>query len=195
MEDGHRLTARRILVLGKSGSGKSTLSRELSSILGIKHVEIDAIFWRPNWQQTPKGVMQTILDRELDPAGEWIADGNFRAFADITWRRAELIVWLDYPVVPVLWRLLLRSAWRIWTRQQVCGENYENGWGILWPSHEHNVLLACLYQRRNHAREYPRMIKEYGEDKVMVFQDERTCQAWVEKVRQRGQEQQQEQPS
>jgi adenylate kinase family enzyme len=174
---------KRILILGKSGSGKSTLAKKLSSLLSIRHVEMDAIFWKPNWGQTPKDEMRAILEKELQPDGAWLVDGNYRSFADLTWSRAELIVWLDYPLLFVLWRLLLRSIRRIWTKEKVCGENYEDGRAIFSPNKDDNILIDCVRQQKIHAREYPRMTKEYGSGKVLVFRKESECEEWLETLR------------
>ena len=39
----------KINVVGTSGSGKSTVSKRLSQILDIPYIEMDKIFWGPNW--------------------------------------------------------------------------------------------------------------------------------------------------
>ncbi len=36
-------------VVGTSGSGKSTFSKALAEKLAIEHIEMDQIFWGPNW--------------------------------------------------------------------------------------------------------------------------------------------------
>jgi adenylate kinase family enzyme len=174
---------KRILILGKSGSGKSTLAKKLSRLLTVKEVELDSIFWKPNWTKVFSDDMRIELEKQLRPDGEWIVDGNYRAFADITWAHAELIIWLDYSILFVLWRLFLRSVQRIWTQEQVCGENYESGWAIFWPTMEYNVLIACLYQSRKLKNEYPKMIKEYGEGKMLIFKKEHECEEWLERLR------------
>lgn len=181
--DSHGSFPKRILLLGKSGSGKSTLAKKLSALLNIEHVEIDMIFWRPNWTKTPKDEMRVQVDAKVRPDGEWIVDGNYRYLADITWQRSDLIIWLDYPMLFVLWRLFLRSVWRILTRQKVCGDNYESGAALFWPTYEYNILLCCLGESRKHQNDYPKFMKEYGQDKVMIFKKEEECEAWLERVR------------
>jgi adenylate kinase family enzyme len=40
---------KRINVIGTTGSGKTTFSKELSTALGIPYVQLDELFWKPNW--------------------------------------------------------------------------------------------------------------------------------------------------
>ncbi|CRL43945.1 Shikimate kinase [Sodalis glossinidius str. 'morsitans'] len=39
----------KINVVGTSGSGKSTSSRRLATQLAIPYIEMDTLFWQPNW--------------------------------------------------------------------------------------------------------------------------------------------------
>ena len=44
----------------------------------------------------------------------WIIDGNYRSdLGHITWSAATDILWLDYPIYVVLWRLWFRTIGRI----------------------------------------------------------------------------------
>lgn len=43
---------KRINVVGTSGSGKSTFSQMLAETLEYPHLEMDAIYWKPNWQES-----------------------------------------------------------------------------------------------------------------------------------------------
>jgi len=48
----HRPSSR-INVVGSTGSGKTTVARLLAEQLGLDHIKIDALFWKPNWEETP----------------------------------------------------------------------------------------------------------------------------------------------
>lgn len=182
MEDNNSIP-QRILILGKSGSGKTTLARHLSTLLSIPHIELDTLFWNPGWTKTPPLLMRQKVDTLVTPHGSWVVDGNYRAYADITWQRAELIIWLDFPIVVNLWRLVCRSVWRMWSRERCCGENYESGRALLWPTVEYNILICCWYEWRKHAKEYPRFIGEYGEGKVVVLRSQNEVDVWMESFR------------
>lgn len=45
----------RIAIVGTSGVGKTTLAKYVAEVLDIPHVELDALFWRPNWQEYSTG--------------------------------------------------------------------------------------------------------------------------------------------
>ena len=61
--------AQRINVVGTTCTGKTTLARRLSEVLGIPHVEMDALYWEPNWTPAPADILAqrvteaTTLDR------------------------------------------------------------------------------------------------------------------------------------
>lgn len=44
----------RILVVGTSGAGKSRLAGQLAAALGVPHVELDALYWGPDWTPRPR---------------------------------------------------------------------------------------------------------------------------------------------
>lgn len=108
---------RRINVTGTSCSGKTTLARELATRLGVRHVEFDALFWGPDWTPVPADVFRSRLAAAL--AGEqWVADGGYAAVRDVTWSRADTVVWLDYPMPTVLARWARRTVRRSRSQQE-----------------------------------------------------------------------------
>lgn len=45
--------AKRINVIGTSGSGKSTIARAIAERLDIPVYELDSLYWKPEWTETP----------------------------------------------------------------------------------------------------------------------------------------------
>lgn len=43
----------KINVVGTSGVGKSTLARRLAQELSLPYIEMDVLYWLPEWQGTP----------------------------------------------------------------------------------------------------------------------------------------------
>src|SRR5919197_1581708 len=95
----------RIVILGRTGSGKTTLARELAATLGVPHVELDSLYFGPDFSTAPLPVLRERTTAAI--AGErWVTDGNKRAVRDLVWPRADTIVWLDYHFYVRLWRLV-----------------------------------------------------------------------------------------
>ena len=99
--------ARRISVVGPSGSGKSVLSRSLAERLSLQHVELDRI---RQAHASDAEFIRRVGALTAEPA--WIVDGHYRLVRENIWRRADMIVWLNYPLGFVLFRLFGRFAAR-----------------------------------------------------------------------------------
>ena len=101
----------RIVVVGRTGSGKTTFARELAAALRVPHVELDSLYFGPEFSTAPLDVLRERTAAAI--AGErWVTDGNKRAVRDLVWPRADTIVWLDYPVWVSLRRLARRARSR-----------------------------------------------------------------------------------
>lgn len=79
---------RRIAIVGTSGSGKTTVAARLASSLGLPHVELDALFWRPDWRQANLEEFRASVDTATSGEG-WICDGNYSRARDIVLPRAD----------------------------------------------------------------------------------------------------------
>ena len=103
---------RRVSVVGTTGSGKTTLARALADRLGVPATEIDALFWGPGWTAARRDELRAKVARAA--AGDaWVIDGNYSASRDLVWSRADTVIWLDYPLPLILFRLLRRIVARI----------------------------------------------------------------------------------
>src|SRR5262245_36023374 len=95
----------RIAVVGTTGSGMSTFSRRLSGALGLPHIELDALFWKQNWEQTTDEEFSSAVNSAVSQP-RWIVDGNRSRARHIIWSRATTLIWLDYPLTRTFPRLL-----------------------------------------------------------------------------------------
>ena len=149
----------RVVVVGTSCSGKTTLARQLSRALGSSHVELDAIHWKPGWQERPVDEVRQMASDAV--AGErWVMDGNYSSVRDIVWGRATTVVWLNYPFRVVLWRALSRTTRRVITQEELFSGNRE-GFRQSFLSRDSIILWAITSHRR--VRQEYRRILDGGE--------------------------------
>jgi adenylate kinase family enzyme len=132
--DPKRLPLSRVNVVGSSGSGKTTFARRLAAQLGTPHIEMDAVFWEPNWTQPRDEVFFERLSRVL--AGErWVLDGNYQRTTHVKWARTQTVIWLDFSRTRKTLRVLRRALARVVSQVE------------LWPGTGNRESLRMLFSR------------------------------------------------
>ena len=117
---------RRVAVIGTSGAGKTTFAGAIAARLGLPHIEFDAIFWRPNWEEPDRDEFRSAIEAALDGATDgWVTDGNYSTVQDAVFARADSIVWLDIGLVTCLRRVTTRAVRRAWAGEVLWGTNRE----------------------------------------------------------------------
>ena len=85
---------KRVVVIGNSCVGKTTFSSRLASSIGLTHIELDALFWEPNWKEAANEVFRSRVSTALN-SESWVVDGNYaRRIKDVVWPKAEMLVWI-----------------------------------------------------------------------------------------------------
>ncbi|MCB9421959.1 MAG: AAA family ATPase [Ardenticatenaceae bacterium] len=171
----------RIVVIGTTGSGKTTLARQLAQKLELTHVEIDSLHWGPDWIPVPDDAFRQRI-REALPTERWVIDGNYRKVRDIIWPRAEAVIWLDYPLVVVLWRLLCRAIRRT-ARQEILWSGNRETWRKQFFSRESLFLWAPQTHPR-HRREYPVFFArpEHAHLQIVHLRSVQQTKKWMDRV-------------
>jgi hypothetical protein len=149
----------RIVVVGRTGSGKTTLARELAPTLGVPHVELDSLYFGPDFSTAPLELLRERTTAAL--AGDrWVTDGNKRAVRDLVWPRADTIIWLDYSLRVSLWRLAKRARSRT---SQLTAEASRTGRRSGLPRQllaAANGVLTALRSHAGQRGEYRRLFAE-----------------------------------
>ena len=141
----------RIIVVGCSCSGKSTYARSLSAVLGFPRVELDALYWGPEWQPKPAELFRALTAQAV--AGErWLVEGNYGGVRDLLWPRATAVIWLNYSFLTVFRRALYRTLKRILTRETLWQGNRES-FRRSFLSRE-SILLWVITSFRRRNREF-----------------------------------------
>lgn len=171
----------RVIVIGTTGSGKSTLAARLAEILRCPFVEPDALFWGPQWTPVPREEFRRRV-AEAVAGDRWTIGGNYSAARDLIWRRADTLVWLDYPLPLVLWRLSRRTLRRILTREALWGGNVET-WRGQFASRD-SLYVWALKTHFRRRREMPTLLAqpEYAHLEVLHFRRPGAAERWVHSV-------------
>jgi adenylate kinase family enzyme len=129
----------RVLVAGSTGAGKTTMARALSDLLGLPHVELDALFHGPGWTPRPEFVADV---EAMLATGRWITEYQYRVVKAPLLTAAEAVVWLDHPFPLVARRLIGRSIARAITRRPFYNGNTERAGAWLHDSHPLRIVFS-----------------------------------------------------
>jgi len=157
------------------------MARRLAEGLGLPHVELDALHWGPGWTLPP---IEEFRQRTAEAlAGEaWTVDGNYSRVRDIVWRRADTLVWLDYALPVVLWRVISRTVVRVARREELWSGNRESLRNSFLS--RDSIILWALKTYRRRRREVPILLgqPEYSHLKVVHLRSVRRARQWLEEV-------------
>ena len=172
---------KRIVVIGVTSSGKSTLGEKLAKRFDLAYIELDALHWEPDWQGAPLEVFRARVEKALGQSEKWAVAGNYHVVRDLIWPQAEAVIWLDYPLLTVLWQLTRRNFKRWWTQELLWGTNHERLWTHfkLWSEESLYFWLFKTYWRRK--REYPMSLSlpEHQHLKLIRLKHLRETEKWL----------------
>lgn len=173
---------RRIVVVGTSGSGKTTLARQLGQVLGVPAVELDALHWEANWQPAELAVLRERAAQTLSGDG-WVVDGNYSKLRDLTWGRADTVIWLDYSLGVVLSRVMRRTLARAFSGEELWSGNRER-LGNAFLSKD-SIILWALQTHRKNQRQYSALVSqpEYAHLAILRHRSPRITRTWLAGVR------------
>lgn len=168
----------RIAVVGTTGAGKTVLARCLSRLFSIPHVEMDALNWEPNWTPAPTEVFRRRVE-EATRGNGWVVDGNYGDARDIVWPRATTLVWLDYPLRTVMWRLVWRTLWRGIKKEELWNGNRERLWTQFFS--RESLFLWAIRTYRMRRKTYPVLLRqpEHAHLKVARLRSPRETRDWL----------------
>lgn len=146
---------KRINVVGTSGSGKSTFARELALLLNLPYVEMDRLFWKPNWQETSDEEFFLKI-RDATSAESWVLDGNYTRTIPEKWKHVQLVIWLDFSFPRTVFRVTSRVIRRVLTQEE------------LWPGTGNRESLPSAFLSRKSIiwwaiKSYRRNRKKYAD--------------------------------
>jgi adenylate kinase family enzyme len=171
----------RIAIVGTTGSGKTTLAETLAQRLAVPHIELDSLYWEADWQPAPLDVFRTRLAPKA-AAPAWVIDGNYRQVRDLVWVRATDLVWLDYPLPLIFWRLTVRTISDVRTRKLLWNKNRQSFTNLFLG--RESLFLWAIQRQSLHRREYPQLLAEpeYNHLHAVRLRSPKNTQNWLETV-------------
>ena len=142
---------KRIIIIGTSCSGKSTAAKQLSDTLDVPYIELDALNWLPDWTERDPEAFKALVGDALSATEEWVLDGNYSRVRDMSWARADTILWLNYPFRIVFYRALKRTFRRVIYKEKLFAGNVET-FRQQFLSHDSILLWVLITHRRNKKR-------------------------------------------
>jgi len=109
---------KRINVIGTTGSGKSTLAMALAKQLDYPYIQMDQLFWKPNWNESSDDELFPKITKAI--AGDvWVLDGNYNRTNQLKWERVDTVIWVNFGFFRTFFQLLKRTILRASIRQEL----------------------------------------------------------------------------
>ncbi|MBN1922322.1 MAG: adenylate kinase [Anaerolineae bacterium] len=172
----------RVNVIGTSGSGKTTMAYRLAQQLDIPHIEMDALFWGPNWTPVPEEVFrQRVAEALSGPA--WVIDGNYSRLRTSIWERADTVIWLDYPLAVIMTQLMRRTLRRSMSREELWNGNRESLRKSFFS--RDSILLWALQTYGRRRQQYPALFRqpEYTHLTFIRLRSPKASAKWLASVK------------
>lgn len=165
----------RVLVAGTSAAGKTTLAVRIGEVLGIGHVEIDALFHGPAW--TPRETFAAEVDA-FTAEPNWVTEWQYTEVRALLAERAELLVWLDLNRATVMRQVVRRTVRRRLRRQVLWNGNTEPPLRTVFTDPEHIVRWAWSTHHKTAQR--VTALHQQRPDLVIVrLTDHQAAQQWL----------------
>lgn len=126
---------KKIIVIGTTGSGKSTLAKALSERLGLPRIELDSLFWEPNWQGSSDEEFFKKIESALAGKAGWIIDGNYTRANHLMWPQADTVIWIDLPFYLTFYQSFKRTLVRAIKKEE------------LWPGTGNRESVSRMFSR------------------------------------------------
>ena len=177
---------RRVSVVGSTGTGKTTFARELAALVGVPHIELDALAWGPKWTTVPADEFRARAEARIAAPG-WVVDGNYggAGVRDIVWKSADTIVWLDFSLPVILRRLWSRTNARIRDKKELWPGtgNVETFRGAYLSSQSLYVWALKTYSARRRNYERLLALPQYAAAEKIRFRRTADADRWLERQR------------
>ncbi len=147
----------RVNVVGTSGVGKSTFAKKLAEKLRQPFIQMDVLFWGPNWKQPADEIFfPKIASALAQPT--WILDGNYDRTLPVKWKNVTTVIWIDYSFRRTIYQAVTRALKRSIKREELWpGTGNLESFRMTFMSKDSIIWWTLKTFYRNRARYETRM--------------------------------------
>jgi adenylate kinase family enzyme len=171
----------RVAVMGTTCSGKTTLARALADRLELPYIELDALYWGPDWSEPEPEEFRSRVEPFVR-GDAWVLDGNYTSkLGDLVLERADTLVWLDLPLPRILWRTLSRTIHRITSGAELWSRNRET-WRTAFLT-RNSLFVWALRTHWRFRRKLPqRVASDFAQLRLVRLRTPAQARQWLERV-------------
>jgi len=161
---------KRIYIIGNSASGKTSLAKRLSKALKIKAYDLDDFYWQKKFTKRRNFAQAEKLVNEVTKRKNWIIEGVYSSCITCSLDKADLIIWLDYPLHVITWRLLKRQIKSMESLRSTI-DFLHYAWDYYKkPTHKHfNRNESNYYKHKRIVETYPAEIVHITSNKQLEY--------------------------
>ena len=111
---------KKVYIVGGPGSGKSTFAQQLATRIDAPVFDLDSVLWKAGGPKSEAERQQEMAS--IDTRGSWIAEGIYSESASYLIERADLVVWIEVPLLVAVWRVITRHV-----KRSLSGNNQYSG--------------------------------------------------------------------
>ena len=109
---------RRVAIIGCPGVGKTFFSIELSKLTGLPITHLDYFYHQKKFSYYEDKKARIVFVKKVIKQDGWIMDGNYSSTFEERFKRADTVVFFDYPRRLTMFRVLKRRIIYQFKRRQ-----------------------------------------------------------------------------
>ena len=139
---------KRIHIIGPAGSGKSYLAKKLNIHTNIPAYELDNIFWNNQSDKYDTLQVPEIRNQMLEKyctTEKWIIEGVFYKWCDVSFEKADVIIFIKAPLFLCRLRVIRRFLFRKLSPKRKCRDTVASTIKLLkWMKEYNNEDIPAI---------------------------------------------------